>query len=75
MMIRSGELEYSRLEIQQILLKKSKYSLSFSFPNNRVILEKLNDQLTVTLDKISKLEKIINSNMSDVGDKYKNQSE
>jgi hypothetical protein len=42
-MIRSGELEYSRLEIQQILLKKSKYSLSFSFPNNRVILEKLND--------------------------------
>lgn len=38
-------------------------------------MEKLNDELTSTLDKISKSERMINSNMSDIGDQYKNQSE
>lgn len=47
----------------------------YSFPNTRSILEKLNDELTSTLDKISKSERMINSNMSDIGDQYKNQSE
>lgn len=38
-------------------------------------MEKLNDELSRTLDKISKSERIINSNMSDIGEQYKNQSE
>ena len=46
-----------------------------SFPNARSILEKLNDELTSTLDKISKSERMINSSMSDIGDQYKSQSE
>lgn len=47
----------------------------FSFPNTRAILEKLNDDLSSSLDKISKSERMINSSMSDIGDQYKSQSE
>ena len=38
-----------------------------SFPNARGVLEKLNEDLSKTLEKISKSERMINSNMSDVG--------
>lgn len=46
-----------------------------SFPNTRIILEKLNEELTANLDKISRSEKMINSSMSDIGEQYKSQSE
>jgi len=39
------------------------------------VLEKLNDDLSRTLEKIEKSEKVINSNMSDAGQQYKSQSE
>lgn len=48
--------------------------LIYSFPNARGVLEKLNDDLSRTLEKVSKSERIINSNMSDVGEQYKSQS-
>ena len=35
----------------------------------------MNEDLSKTLEKISKSERMINSNMSDVGEQYKNQSE
>lgn len=49
--------------------------LWLSFPNARGVLEKANDDLSRTLEKIEKSEKIINSNMSDAGQQYKSQSE
>ena len=39
------------------------------------MLEKLNDELGRTLEKIEKSERMINNNMSDTGEQYKNQSE
>ena len=39
------------------------------------MLEKVNDDLSRTLEKIEKSEKVINSNMSDAGQLYKSQSE
>lgn len=39
------------------------------------MLEKVNEDLSRTLEKIEKSEKVINSNMSDAGQQYKNQSE
>lgn len=38
-------------------------------------MEKLNEDLSKTLEKVQKSERIINSNMSDVGEQYKNQAE
>ncbi len=57
------------------MIKKRLAYFYFSFPQARVVLEKLNDELSRTLDKISKSERMINSNMSEIGDIYKNQSE
>ena len=39
------------------------------------MLEKLNDELGRTLEKIEKSERMINNNMSDTGEQYKNQAE
>ena len=47
----------------------------FSFPNARAVLEKVNDDLSRTLEKIEKSEKVINSNMSDAAQHYQSQSE
>ena len=55
--------------------KKSNLFNSWSFPKSRAVLEKLNDDLTRTLDTISKSERMINTNMSDIGEKYKSQSD
>lgn len=38
-------------------------------------MEKLGDELNRTLEKIAKSEKVINSNMSDVGSEYSSKSE
>lgn len=65
----------SQLGPVEITLKKSKSIVKVSFPQTRVVLEKLNDELTKTLEKISKSERMINTNMRDVGDQYKSQSE
>lgn len=54
--------------------KEEVAALICSFPNARGVLEKLNDDLSRTLEKVSKSERIINSNMSDVGEQYKSQS-
>ena len=56
-------------------LRKSNRFFIDSFPKTRVVLEKLNDDLTRTLDTISKSEKMINNNMSEIGEQYKGQSE
>jgi hypothetical protein len=49
-------------------LIKKKYILYYlSFPNSRNVLEKMNDDLSRTLEKVTKSEKVINSNMSDIG--------
>ena len=55
--------------------RKSTTSTIFSFPKTRTVLEKLNDDLTKTLETISKSEKMINNNMSEIGEQYKGQSE
>ena len=39
------------------------------------MLEKVNDDLSRTLEKVEKSEKVINSNMSDAGQLYKSQAE
>lgn len=44
-------------------------------PDSRTKLERLGDDLTKTLEKIFKSEKVINSNMSDVGAQYRTKSE
>ena len=71
----NGEQGQIQQETQQILSRKSILCIYYSFPNTRSILQKLNDDLTSTLDKISKSERMINSSMSDIGDQYKSQSE
>ncbi len=38
-----------------------------SFPSAKAVLEKLNDDLSRTIDKVQKSERMINANMSDVG--------
>lgn len=73
--IKSGEPILNQPELVPITLKRSKLILEYSFPNARIVLEKLTDELTTSLDKISKSEKMINSSMSDIGDQYRNQSE
>ena len=65
----------SRREAVEIISRKSNNILLFSFPKTRVILEKLNDDLTKTLETIFKSEKMINNSMSDIGEQYKSQSE
>lgn len=44
-------------------------------PESRNKLERLADEISKTLDVILKNEKIINSNMSDIGAQYKQKSE
>lgn len=46
-----------------------------SIPESRLKLEKLGEDLTKTLEQIFKSEKVINSNMSDIGAQYRTKSE
>jgi seryl-tRNA synthetase len=57
------------------LLRKRNIICKYRIPESRMKLERLGEDLTKTLDKIFKSEKVINSNMSDVGAQYRNKSE
>jgi hypothetical protein len=59
-------------------VKQSRRGMIFSYcsiPESRIKLEKLGDELNKTLEKIYKSEKVINSNMSEVGTEYSSKSE
>ena len=75
MIVKSGELMLKRPKDVDSTLKRGKGFSLWSFPKTRAILEKLNDDLTKTLDTISKSERMINTNMSEIGDQYKSQSD
>lgn len=75
LIIKIGGLMLSLLEVVGITLKRSIFLFMLSFPKSRIILEKLNDDLTKTLETISKSERMINTNMSEIGEQYKSQSE
>lgn len=63
----NGDLTWTLLRTVAISSKRSNFKSNSSFPTSRSVLEKMNEELSKTLERITRSEGQINSSMSSIG--------